>query len=444
MLWLYNALLPAGMLGFRLLSPWNEKVRAGRRGRSGAAERLAGLGTAIGGRAIWLHSTSAGEYEQARPLAALLAARRPDLGVVHTFFSPSGYEYAGRVAEARHREYLPEDFAPRMGRVLDTLRPRAVVFIKFDLWPNLVVEAHRRGIPVLLVDATLQPRSLRSRWPAVHLYREVYRRLACISAVSAADADRFRRVVPDHPALFVDGDTRFDQVMRRRQNAARVPIPPALRATPRPFTCIAGSTWGPDEAVVIPAWRELCANWSGGTPPRLLLVPHETGPERLAAVESQLRGAGLAWRRYSGLDAASADGVDAGAVVLVDRVGVLAELYGCADAAYVGGAFTTGVHNVMEPASMGLPVWFGSRHQNAPEAEMLLEAGGAGVVRSAVDLQRAWARLAVDASARASMGERARGVVEDHLGASERCLRRILAALGEDAARGERRAPETS
>lgn len=444
MLWLYNALLPAGLFGLRLLAPWNEKVRVGRRGRSGAADRLAALGTAIGGRAIWFHSTSAGEYEQARPLAALLAARRPDLALLHTFFSPSGYEHAGRVAEARHREYLPEDFAPRMGRVLDALRPRAVVFVKFDLWPNLVVESHRRGIPVLLVDATLQPHSLRSRWPAVHLYREVYRRLACISAVADADAERFRRVVPDHPAISVDGDTRFDQVMRRRQNAARVSIPPALRATPRPFTCIAGSTWPPDEALVIPAWRDLCARWNGDTPPRLLLVPHETGPERLAAVELRLSAAGLAWRRLSALDAASRDGTAAGTLILVDRVGVLAELYGCADAAYVGGAFTTGVHNVMEPAIMGMPVAFGPRHHNAPEAEMLLEAGAAAVVRSAVDLQSAWSRLAVDACARVSMGERALGVVEAHLGASERCLRRILRALGEDSARGERHAPEAS
>jgi len=116
-------------------------------------------------------------------------------------------------------------------------------------------------------------------------------------------------------------------------------------------------------------------------------------------------------------------------VIVVDRVGVLAELYAWTDAAYVGGAFTTGVHNVMEPASMGLPVFFGPRHHNAPEAEMLLEAGAAGVVRSPADLERAWSGLAADPGARTQMGARARTLIEANLGASERCLQRILTAL---------------
>jgi 3-deoxy-D-manno-octulosonic-acid transferase len=219
-----------------------------------------------------------------------------------------------------------------------------------------------------------------------------------------------------------------------------VRLPAALTASPRPFTCIAGSTWAADEACVVSAWRKLCAGWDAGVPPRLLLVPHEPSPGRLAEVEVRLHTAGLVGRRYAALapgDAApgaapagAAPEPAPGEVIVVDRVGVLAELYATADAAYVGGAFTTGVHNVMEPASVGLPVFFGPKHHNAPEAEMLLETGAAGVVRSPAELERAWGGLAADPEARARMGERARTLIEAHLGASERCLQRLLAALG--------------
>lgn len=438
MLWLYNALMPAAHWAARLASPWNDKLRDGLRGRRAAAARLISLSNALCGRNVWLHSTSVGEYEQSRPLAELLRAHHPHLEVLHTFFSPSGHVYAEKLGEAAHVEYLPVD-APRVvGTVLDALQPQLLVFVKFDLWPNLIVEATRRAIPTFLIDATLQPRSLRSRWPARALYRDLYRRLTCISAVSEADAARFRALVPEHPRIVVDGDTRYDQVMRRRRDAARVELPACLAATPRPFTFIAGSTWEPDEAIIVSAWRRLRAGARGQQSPRLILVPHEPTPSHLAWLEEQLRGADLSAERLSRLHDADRVAHD---VVLVDRVGVLAELYAHADAAYVGGAFTTGVHNVMEPAIMGLPVSFGPRHDNAPEADMLLEAGAALVIRSAADLERQLQTLSASASRRTRMGGRARAFVEANRGASERCLARLTEALATPPARRAEECP---
>ncbi|UCE03934.1 MAG: hypothetical protein JSW67_07085 [Candidatus Latescibacterota bacterium] len=429
MLRLYNALLPAAALGAQLVATWKPKLREALRGRRDAVPRLLSRASALHA-AAWFHSTSVGEYEQARPLVALLRARRPQLELLHTFSSPSGYGYASRLAEA-HVEYLPPDDRRSVARVLDALHPRILVFVKFDLWPNLIAEAHRRAIPTLLVDATLQPRSLRSRWPARALYRELYARLTCISAVSEADAERFRALVPQHPAIFVDGDTRFDQVVRRRREATRVPLPPSLCARPRPFTLIAGSTWPPDESRLLPAWHRLCRDVAGEGA-RLILVPHEPTREHLEPLESRLRELGLGCVRLSHLEATGA----LADVVLVDRVGVLAELYTHADAAYVGGAFTTGVHNLMEPASVGLPVLFGPLHHNAPEAEMLLEAGAGGVIRSPADLERQLQTLFRDTETRARMGGWARAFVEANLGASERCLQRLVEAL--EPARGQR------
>lgn len=428
MLGTYNALLPAARAAARLASRSSAKVRDGLAGRRGLAERLEAIGRACGGRLVWIHSTSVGEYEQARPLAALLGERRPDLEILHTFFSPSGYSYARRLGEAKYVEYVPEDTRDAVRLALEVLRPRALVFMKFDLWPNLVHEAHARGVPVLLLDATLQPRSWRSRWPARRLYAEIYRRLDVISAVSRADAARFRALVPTHPAIHVDGDTRYDQVQRRRAAARRVAIEPRLLEDPRPFTLVAGSTWPADEAILLAAWRAfvLHTNASKQVPAasRLVLVPHEPEARHLDALEARLRRLGLSSVRYSAL----ASGAGLEPVVIVDRVGILAELYAAGDVAYVGGAFGTGVHNLLEPAILGLPVGFGPNHSNAPEAGLLLEARAASVIRSALDLRRVL-ESDRDPGSRRERGFRARACVEQNLGATERCFARLAGIL---------------
>ena len=435
MLRVYNLLLPMARAAARLASPRNAKLHAGLTGRRGAEARLHALAQRIAGRCVWIHTASVGEYEQARPIAALLRQLHPDLAILHTFFSPSGYEFARKLGESEHIEYLPEDTPGRMARLLEALRPRALVFVKFDLWPNLIVQAHARDIPVLLVDATLRPGSWRSRWPARSLYRQLYARLHTISAVSANDAARFAALVPTHPRLVVDGDTRFDQVRRRRREAHRVPIAPALREARR-FRYIAGSTWPPDEERVVPGWAGLRRSWTAGTPPLLVIVPHEPTPAHLQPLQRRIAAAGLTSLLYSQLEAGDAGAAELAAtdVLVVDRVGILAELYACGDAAYVGGAFTTGVHNVMEPATHGLPIFFGPRHRNAPEAERLLEAHAAAVIRFAADLEAALQAIASDPERLQRMGQQARAYVEANLGASERCVGHLNAVLAPTAA----------
>jgi len=427
----YDALVPVLRLGARAGALVAPKVRAGLEGRRGLQSRFTTLARLHPGPWAWMHAASVGEYEQARPIAALLRQRHPEFALLHTFFSPSGYEYARRLGEATHIEYLPEDSRAEVGAALDAVRPRVLVLLKFDVWPNLVVEAHRRGIAVLLLDATLQPQSWRSRWPARALYRAVYQRLAVISAVTDADAARFRTLVPSHGALSVDGDTRYNKVQRRREAARRVPLAPALLDTPRPFTLIAGSTWAPDEERLVTAWRDLIHHSKspaqGAPAPRLVLVPHEPNEAHLVRLERRLAAAGLVSRRYGQV---AADGLGDAGVVVVDRVGILAELYAAADAAYVGGAFGTGVHNLLEPAILGLPLLFGPKHRNAPEAGAFLEAGAATVIRSATDLAVALGDLMRIPTERHHRGGRARACVEANLGAAERGYAHVARALG--------------
>jgi 3-deoxy-D-manno-octulosonic-acid transferase len=201
-------------------------------------------------------------------------------------------------------------------------------------------------------------------------------------------------------------------------------LAPELLTAPRPFTLVAGSTWPPDEEIVLGAWTALgpqAADW------RLVLVPHEPTPAHLEPIFAALERAGIAAKRYSEL---AASGLGDARCIVVDRVGILAELYAAGDAAHVGGAFGTGVHNLLEPASMGLPVSFGPRHDNAPEAGLLLDSGAGSVVHSATDLADGLRLLGTDPSTRRRRGDAARATVEAHLGAAARCWARLQPFLG--------------
>jgi 3-deoxy-D-manno-octulosonic-acid transferase len=340
-----------------------------------------------------------------------------------TFSSPSGYHFARRrektgAGAIAFIDYLPFDRAATMRHCLSVARPRLLVMVKFDLWPNLIWEASDRGVPMALVDATLSPSSRRLSGPARRFYGGLYRRIAHILAISEEDAARFAACAPGHPHIAVTGDTRFDRVMERWEKRPR-----DVLALPDDagHTLIAGSTWPPDEARLLPALARLMREEPSL---RAVLVPHEPLP---AHVEPLRR-----WATEHGFTAATAGAgpVPAGTrVVIVDVVGVLAEAYAGAHAAYVGGAFSTGVHSVIEPAIAGLPVVFGPRHDNSFEAAQLVARGAAAAITDETGAYAALRRFLSDRDERERAGRAARAYVESQLGATEKCMAAIRPSL---------------
>jgi len=210
------------------------------------------------------------------------------------------------------------------------------------------------------------------------------------------------------------GDARFDQVWQRAAGVDRGSALLRAVAAPGRPVLVAGSTWPPDEERLLPAVREAVG---AGTPVRLVLVPHEPTPAHLAASEALLDAAGLGHARLAAVEA----GAPAPDVVLVDRVGVLGDLYAAGDLAYVGGGWgTAGLHSVLEPAAFGLPTLFGPRHANAREAGELVAARAAWSVADSGELTRRLGELLSDGEARRRAGERARAYVRAGLGAAER------------------------
>jgi 3-deoxy-D-manno-octulosonic-acid transferase len=242
------------------------------------------------------------------------------------------------------------------------------------------------------------------------LTRDAFRALDAVGAIDAADADRLTAVGVRAERVTITGDTRYDQVHAR---AAVRDLHAALLATltsPRP-TLVAGSTWPTDERVLLSAWRALRVAVPDA---RLIIAPHEPTEAHCAPIEAWAQGAGLSISRL-GAARATHD------VVLVDRVGVLGDLYGLADAAFVGGGFhAAGLHSVLEPAAFGVPVLFGPRHHTSRDARLLWESNGGQPVHDAPELVRALRILFTESDTRARAGDSARATVIGGLGAAER------------------------
>lgn len=368
---------------------------------------------------LWMHAPSVGEGLMARPILTLVRERHPDTQLAYTFFSPSAEDFSRRL-DVDFRDYLPFDDTRQMRAALGALRPSALVFSKLDVWPTLVREARADRVRLGMISASLPPESRRLRGLGRLMLRDAY---ATLDAVGAVDEDTAVRLVelgvrPD--VVVVTGDTRYDQVWRRAHDADPAVGLLGRLASERP-TLVAGSTWPADETHLLPALAKVRA-----TVPalRVILAPHEVTPPHVEPI--------LAWAARSGLRAARVDDADAADadVILVDRYGVLGDLYALADAAYVGGGFhDAGLHSVLEPAAFGVPVLFGPRHTRSRDALELLRQDAARSAADADDIARVVGDWLSTGDLRRAMGERARAVIDRGRGAADRSLALVESLL---------------
>lgn len=357
-----------------------------------------------------MHAPSVGEGLQARPVLELARARRPDLQLAYTHFSPSAAAFA-RSLDVDFHDYLPFDTAGDARVALATLAPTALIFSKLDVWPIITREARARGVRLGLISATMSRGSSRRSRVAGALLHDAYAALEVVGAIDDADADRLVQLGVRPNVILITGDTRYDQVWLRAQRVDRSsPMLERLRDS-RP-TIVAGSTWPADEAALLPAFESLRR---AGVPARMILAPHEPTLAHVSRLVDWATAGGLASARLDEPAASTAD------VVIIDRLGVLGELYALADVAFVGGGFhAAGLHSVLEPAAFGAPVVFGPRYGNSRDAALLVQRGGGAAVSTEADLARRLRAWLTDATARREAGDYARALVRSGVGAAER------------------------
>ncbi|PYP92000.1 MAG: hypothetical protein DMD34_15225 [Gemmatimonadetes bacterium] len=410
---------------------FDKKVARGLEARRGVTARLAAWARAHREPSrplLWVHASSVGEGLQAKPVLEAVRAEVPQWQLAYTFFSPSA-ERLARTLPVDIADYLPLDRPAEVSAALDALKPAALVFSKLDVWPELTLAAAQRGVRLGLISATVAPHSSRLRWPARGWAEPAYRALERIGAISAEDGRRLEQLGARPGAIEVTGDTRYDSVAERaeRFDQTRDPFAKLAIVPAGTFTIVAGSTWPADEAVVLPAFADLLAQVPAA---RLILAPHEPNPDHLAGIMQRARAAGLP----RPVRLSQVDHQPSTPVIVVDRVGILADLYGLAAVAFVGGGHhRAGLHSVLEPAVFGVPLAVGPHWHMSRDAGLLIERGGAVALgtdgRHALHSQ--WLVWHHDPAARAKAGAAGKRLVREGRGAAERTTR-LVQRLVED------------
>ncbi|HTR82707.1 MAG TPA: glycosyltransferase N-terminal domain-containing protein, partial [Bacteroidota bacterium] len=284
----YNVIVvPSMWCGFHIAGFFNKKIRTGIDGRENLIDSVgAKVGQLRGKYRVWFHSSSLGEFEQAKPIISAIKRSRPDVDIIATFFSPSGYEHSKTYKLADVISYLPFDSRKEVAQFVDIVHPTVVVMVRYDVWPNLIWTLKEKKIPTMIANATMPKRSLRKMFVARQFHRALYNCLSVILSVSEEDTRSFGDFGLSSPLIESIGDSRFDQVRTRRDDALRKQLL-SDRITSGKKIFIIGQSWDADDAIVLPAlWKlqELM--------PHLLtiLVPHEPTVEHLEQIEYRLEG----------------------------------------------------------------------------------------------------------------------------------------------------------
>ncbi len=422
---LYNGVvIPVLYIGAQIAGLFNPKIKRGIRERRGLFQRLTGIRRSLPDerRVVVVHCASAGEFEAARPVLKAIRRRFPRLWIHVTCYSPSGMKPLTKAPETDSYSYLPFDDPFSAARFFRILQPAAFLVVKHDIWPNMVRAAARRGIPCLWINANLHERSRRLSWIGRGFNRSFLSRLSAVLTVGDAHAVRLASLVSPLK-IEVVGDSRYDRTEERLKQGEKETDEPLQESWFKgKRVIVAGSTWGPDQRILVPAYAALKEEHPDLY---LILVPHEPHEDFLSQTNYYLRGYRLKPIRLSQVngDLPPSD------VLVVDEVGILAKLYRYAWVAYVGGAFGEGVHSVLEPAVYGLPLFFGPRYYMASEAKDLIQRGGARSVESSEQFRETLRLYLEDAQAHQAAARESRRVVERGLGATERIIEHLARHL---------------
>ncbi len=400
---LYNrVVVPLIFGGLKAASLFDHKVRRGFRERTDVWEKLSQSTHALTDEQsprFWIHTSSAGEFLQSAPILEEIKILWPSAVILFTYFSPSAHTLVSSSDLVDIPSYLPLDRTRNARKIFSLFQPDILLFCRYDVWPNLVWEAARRRCPAILVNATLNRLSSRMRPLVRGFFGRVCREMELICVASVDDRENFLSIGVPAWKIEVTGDTKYDETYRRVMEITReaLPLQSALRGK---RVILGGSTWPPEEKLLLSTFGSIRDEYGDAY---LVLVPHEPTRGRVRELVDKVTEQGFRPEIFTNLRDGGWKGE--GNVLIIDQVGFLARLYGLADIAVVGGGFLRGVHNVLEPATLGIPILVGPNYRKSPEAVALIREGGAVVFEDELSLKNILIDLFRDPEKRRSMGE---------------------------------------
>ncbi|MAT89945.1 MAG: 3-deoxy-D-manno-octulosonic acid transferase [Flavobacteriaceae bacterium] len=359
---------------------------------------------------VWFHCASLGEFEQGLPIMEALKKTYPHVKLVITFFSPSGYEIKKNAPIADAVVYLPWDTRKNAQRFIAQVRPQWAFFVKYEFWPNYLFELKAQQIPTFLVSGLFRPNQLFFKWYG-GFYRKALETFDHFFLQSASSQALLEGIDITHTTL--SGDTRFDRVAKQIEIDNTVPF--IEEFIDENLCLVCGSTWPEDEQVLLPYLLQR------NNQLKSIVAPHNVDESTIRQLKSRL---GEACILYSEVLKNGMNGSPD--VLIIDSIGLLSKLYSYADIAYVGGAMgSTGLHNILEPATFGVPIIIGKHFEKFPEAERLRQLAGLFSIDSSESCAKMLNQLITERSFREKTGMIAGHFVNSNTGATQRIMQHL-------------------
>jgi 3-deoxy-D-manno-octulosonic-acid transferase len=398
---IYNLGIYITQMVLKIISIFNHKIKLGVNGRKETFNVLKN-NISETDKTLWFHCASLGEYEQGLPVFKELRKTYPSHKIVLTFFSPSGYEIRKNTDIADVVVYLPIDTKANAKRFLDYVHPELTVFVKYDIWPNLLNELKRRQLKAVLISALFRDKQIYFKWYGGFMREALF---AFQHIFTQNDSSKTLLESIDYNHVTVSGDTRFDRVNSQLEQNNNLDFIEQFKNNK--LCIVAGSTWPEDEAYLI----EFINNISSDDI-KLIIAPHNIKHSQIHKLKQSINKKSIL---FSEKNQALLEDFQ---VLIIDTIGLLSRVYSYADIAYVGGAVgKTGLHNTLEPAVFGVPIIIGKNFKHFPEAEIMIENKGMYSIQSANNLSVTFKKLIENSEMRIHSGRENLDYIKNNTGA---------------------------
>lgn len=392
---------------------FNEKAKLLHGGRREVWQKLSALKNESS--VVWIHCASLGEFEQGRPVIEALKEQVPGKKILLTFFSPSGYEVRKNYNLADVVCYLPADTSRNARKFLSIVKPEEAFFVKYEFWPNFFNELSRRQIPLYSVSAIFREKQMFFKWYG-RWFKKALDAVTRFYVQDETSGNLLHRIGLDN--YDVAGDTRFDRVTAIVEAATEVPVA-ARFSESIGFVIVAGSTWPPDEDILV---RYINQAPEGV---RMIVAPHEVHEGHIRDIEQKLK---VPFFRFTQRENAD---VAASRVMIVDTIGLLSAIYRYGQVAWIGGGFGKGIHNTLEAATYGMPVLFGPAFHKFKEARDLIDWGGGFSMDNYDDFFSLIEKFRNDETQRSESGKAAGSYVKSMCGATRMIMEQVFGVNGD-------------
>ncbi|MFY9241553.1 MAG: glycosyltransferase N-terminal domain-containing protein [Polaribacter sp.] len=403
---LYNFIVFVATFFLGIIGLFHKKINLFIDGRKETFSKISSLKNE---NTIWFHAASLGEFEQAIPIIEKIKKDYNHYKILVTFFSPSGYEVRKNYKLADVVCYLPLDSKSNAKKFVEIVNPKMAIFIKYEFWPNFLNELKRKEIPTILVSGILRKNQVFFKWYGGFMRKslEAFHHFFVQNQTSKdlLNAINFKNIT-------IAGDTRFDRVSKILEQDNSLYFIDEFKNNQ--YLMVAGSTWIEDEELLVNY-----INKNASENEKFIIAPHNMNSDAIFELQKSINKKTILYSTVNSSAVENSLKLSEYQVFIIDTIGILTKIYAVADVAYVGGGLKTGLHNILEPATFGIPVVIGNEYSKFKEAVDLVQLNGCISIANQSEFSSIFIKLKENEDFRKSTGKINKKYIQENLGATK-------------------------